>query len=177
MRTIARRRAARSPDVKKMTLDRTLNHALFRHFRIPRARSLPGARPRNVPAWHAGAASVVITPKESLWMAGYAARNKPSEGKAQDLFAKALALEGRGRQPPGDRHDGPDRHPAAVCATRSPRRRRRSISLPPAALLLNASHTHCGPVVRSGRLGAVRPGRRNKRSASKRMSRTCKGSW
>ena len=42
-------------------------------------------------SWKAGAAKVVITPKESLWMAGYAARNKPSEGTAQDLYAKALA--------------------------------------------------------------------------------------
>ena len=36
---------------------------------------------------------MVITPEKPMWMAGYAARNKPSEGKAQDLFAKALVLE------------------------------------------------------------------------------------
>ncbi len=29
--------------------------------------------------WRAGAASVVITPEENMWMAGYAARNKPSQ--------------------------------------------------------------------------------------------------
>ena len=28
-----------------------------------------------------------------MWMAGYAARNKPSEGKIHDLWAKALALQ------------------------------------------------------------------------------------
>jgi hypothetical protein len=44
-------------------------------------------------AWKAGTASVIITPEQSTWMAGYAFRNRPSEGKAQDLFAKALALE------------------------------------------------------------------------------------
>src|SRR5262245_59032796 len=44
-------------------------------------------------AWKAGVASVVISPEGPIWMAGYAARNKPSEGKVQDLFAKALALD------------------------------------------------------------------------------------
>ena len=43
--------------------------------------------------WKAGAASVVITPEGPMWMAGYAARDKPSEGKVHDLNAKALALE------------------------------------------------------------------------------------
>src|SRR5687768_14867112 len=43
--------------------------------------------------WKAAAGSVVITPKASMWMAGYAARDKPSEGVAQDLFAKVLVLE------------------------------------------------------------------------------------
>ncbi len=43
--------------------------------------------------WKAGVASVVITPEEPMWMAGYASRDKPSEGKTHDLFAKALALE------------------------------------------------------------------------------------
>ncbi len=45
------------------------------------------------PAWKAGVATVNVTPRESMWMAGYAARTKPSEGVAQDLYAKALALE------------------------------------------------------------------------------------
>src|SRR5438874_10377586 len=46
--------------------------------------------------WKAGIATAAITPDGPIWMAGYAARNKPSEGKAQDLFAKALALEDAG---------------------------------------------------------------------------------
>src|SRR5580658_6303560 len=49
--------------------------------------------PRKPLTWKAAAASLVITPQENLWMAGYSARKKPAEGKAQDLFAKALALE------------------------------------------------------------------------------------
>lgn len=44
-------------------------------------------------AWKAGAATTRITPDHPMWMAGYAARNKPSEGKVHDLHAKGLALE------------------------------------------------------------------------------------
>jgi neutral ceramidase len=44
-------------------------------------------------AWKAGVARVKITPEEHMWMAGYAFRNKPSEGKLTDLWAKALILE------------------------------------------------------------------------------------
>src|SRR6185503_16627263 len=43
--------------------------------------------------WKAGVASVVITPDQPMWMAGYASRTNVSHGKAHDLFAKALALE------------------------------------------------------------------------------------
>jgi len=109
----------------------------------------PGVLAQSAPGWRAGVASAVITPRETLWMAGYAARNKPSEGVAQDLFAKALALEdGQGGR--------------LVIVTMDligiPRIMRDQVAkeveakhrLPPHALLLNASHTHCGPVVRSG---------------------------
>jgi hypothetical protein len=43
--------------------------------------------------WRAGAATTDITPREPIWMAGYAARTHPSEGVRQPLFVKALALE------------------------------------------------------------------------------------
>jgi neutral ceramidase len=103
----------------------------------------------QAPPWRAGVAKALITPKESLWMAGYAARTKPSEGTVQDLYAKALALED-------------DKGVRLVIVTMDligiPRTLRDTVArdvhtdhkLPPAALLLNASHTHCGPVVRSG---------------------------
>lgn len=42
--------------------------------------------------WHAGTASVVITPDSSMRMAGYGAREEPAEGTLQDLHAKAVAL-------------------------------------------------------------------------------------
>src|SRR5205085_487151 len=58
----------------------------------------PPAPPKSVapqvPAnWKAGVATVKVTPQKMLFMAGYAARKKPAEGKVQDLFAKALALQ------------------------------------------------------------------------------------
>ena len=43
--------------------------------------------------WKAGAAKVNITPKNLMWMSGYASRSKPAEGKMTDLWAKALVLE------------------------------------------------------------------------------------
>ena len=45
------------------------------------------------PGWKAGAATVNITPRKSMWMTGYGMRRKPSQGTLQDLHAKALALE------------------------------------------------------------------------------------
>ena len=97
--------------------------------------------------WKSGTATAVITPKESMWMAGYAARKKPSEGVARELFAKALALEGADGKPLvlvttdliGIRREVRD-----VVAERC----RSEFDLPPERLLLNASHTHCGPEYR-----------------------------
>ena len=50
------------------------------------------AGPKTLKTWKAGLAKVVITPEKPIWMSGYASRNKPSEGKIHDLYAKALAL-------------------------------------------------------------------------------------
>ena len=54
------------------------------------ALALPAAA---APAMKAGAAKIDITPEGPIWMSGYAARNKPSEGVLTPLWAKALALE------------------------------------------------------------------------------------
>src|SRR4051794_13248193 len=43
--------------------------------------------------YKAGAASVCITPDESLWLAGYAVRKAPANGKVSDLYASVLVLE------------------------------------------------------------------------------------
>src|SRR5713101_10006397 len=43
--------------------------------------------------WQVGLAIVKITPEKPVPMAGYAGRTKPYENVAQDIYAKALALE------------------------------------------------------------------------------------
>jgi hypothetical protein len=43
--------------------------------------------------WKAGAARTAITPDRPMWMAGYASRTKPADGKLHELWVKALALE------------------------------------------------------------------------------------
>src|SRR5437773_12185861 len=45
--------------------------------------------------WKAGLATVKITPETPVPMAGYASRTKPFENVAQQIYAKALALEDR----------------------------------------------------------------------------------
>ncbi|MCE9607249.1 MAG: hypothetical protein K8U03_20380 [Planctomycetia bacterium] len=116
-----------------------------------RGQTVPtGAKPEPVATklnWKAGTATAVITPKENMWMAGYAARTKPSEGVARDLFGKALALEGSDGQPfvlvttdlIGIRRDVRNTVAERCLA---------EFGLPPERLLLNASHTHCGPEYR-----------------------------
>src|SRR5262245_5759909 len=54
-----------------------------------------GAQPsKRAPAtMKAGFAKIVITPEKNMWMAGYANRTKPSEGKVHDLYAKALVIQ------------------------------------------------------------------------------------
>lgn len=110
----------------------------------------PGAA-ADPSTWKAGVASVAITPESPLWMAGYASRNKPAEGKETDLYGKALALVD-------------DRGTRLVMVTLDligvPRNLRKNLEkrcgeaykLPPEGLLLNASHTHSGPEFRVGRI-------------------------
>lgn len=94
--------------------------------------------------WKAGVASAKITPEKPLRMAGYAGRKEPAEGTEQDLFAKALAVEDK----EGNRVvfltldliGVIDQLRADVT-----KRVQEKYKLPPQALLMNASHTHCGP--------------------------------
>jgi neutral ceramidase len=98
------------------------------------------------PLWKAGAAKVVITPEKFMWMSGYGARAKPAEGKASELYAKALWLEdAAGRAAVLVTLDlvGIDRDLAAkVCRALEAKH-----GLPRDRVLLSVSHTHCGPVV------------------------------
>lgn len=105
-------------------------------------------RPWQVAAagWRAGVATVDITPRTSLWMAGFAARTQPSQGTAMPLFAKALALEDAGGQRLvvvtldllGVTGGMASRISGAVA---------KQHKVPRERLLLASSHTHSGPVV------------------------------
>lgn len=93
--------------------------------------------------WKAGAASIVITPEESLMMAGYGF-GTPSEGKIHDLYAKALAIE------------GPDGNKVVIVTAdllgltkeltnTISQEIYNSFGIPRKSLLFNTSHTHSGP--------------------------------
>src|SRR5437762_8525639 len=98
--------------------------------------------------WKAGVAKADITPAEPVWLAGYGGAARPAHGKVMELWVKALALE--------DAHG----HRAviltsdtlgisqpiyrAVCAAL-----KQKPGLEPAQVILSASHTHCGPILRN----------------------------
>jgi hypothetical protein len=115
---------------------------------------LPTASRSAEPAptrFRAGVASRVITPLEPLWMAGYANRDHPAEGKVHELHVKALALEAA----PGgqlvlvttDLLGLPRELSEQIAADI-----RRRTGLTRERLLLTSSHTHCGPVLRGALL-------------------------
>jgi hypothetical protein len=100
------------------------------------------------PAWKTGSAFARITPDKPMWMAGYAARNKPSEGVASDLYAKALVLDD------GENHKAAIVTMDLISVQRELRDRvaaqvAEKYGIPADAVMLNCSHTHCGPVVRN----------------------------
>ncbi len=111
---------------------------------------LPGIAAMDSAAWKAGAARVDITPERSLWMIGFGARKKPSEGVLQRLHAKALALEdqtgARTVLVTADILGFPSNVTNAIVKEVEGRFR-----IPRERILLNASHTHGGPAIESPR--------------------------
>lgn len=97
--------------------------------------------------WRAGMSVAVITPQHAMMLAGFGSRKNPSEGTTTELHAKALALEDAGGR-------------KLVMITTDligiPRPMREKVErqagerfgLKAASLLINASHTHCGPELR-----------------------------
>lgn len=97
--------------------------------------------------WRAGIGQAKITPDQSMWMGGFAARTRPSEGVLDDLWAKAIVLEA----PDGglavlmslDLVGVPKWLYEDLCRTLRERQ-----GLGRAQLRFAASHTHSGPVLR-----------------------------
>jgi hypothetical protein len=95
--------------------------------------------------WRVGVARMDITPAPGIWMAGFAARTCASERVALPLYGKALALEdARGRRAVLVTVDllGV----TAATTARLADALRTSHGVPREGLLVNASHTHSGPV-------------------------------
>jgi hypothetical protein len=102
--------------------------------------------------WKAGSGREKITPPAGLWMTGYATRDRPADGTALDLWAKALAFA----DPTGNRgvlltldlcgigREITDRVTAEIG---------RRHGLPRSAIMINVSHTHCSPALASYLIG------------------------
>ncbi|WP_439581462.1 neutral/alkaline non-lysosomal ceramidase N-terminal domain-containing protein [Dyadobacter bucti] len=96
--------------------------------------------------WKAGVAKVAITPEQNMWMAGFASRTRPSDGKLHDLWAKALALEDA---------DGKKSVLVTLDLLGLPKKLSDDIragvknkyGVAREDIILNSSHTHSGPVL------------------------------
>lgn len=97
--------------------------------------------------WHVGVARVDITPKDTLWMAGYASRGHAAEGTLHKLWAKALALKDQqGNRAVLITTDllGFPQNIADNILNRCKER----YQLKRSQIILSSSHTHTGPVLR-----------------------------
>ena len=115
---------------------------------------LPATVSAAAPTWRAGTGREKITPPAGLWMTGYATRDRPADGTAQDLWVKALAVA----DPSGNRGVmltadlcGITREITDHIATELEQR----YQLPRSAIIVNISHTHCSPWL-AGNLSGLR---------------------
>ena len=119
--------------------------------------------------WKAGVAATTITPREPVWMSGYGNRTTPSEGVAQELHAKALALEdATGSRVVVVTTDliGFSRTVAERIADRVLERHKLSRE----RLLFTSSHTHTGPAI-AGNLPLMQPPTPELKAGTERYTR------
>lgn len=98
------------------------------------------------PSMRVGVGKVNITPSGSIWMAGYASRDKPSEGILLDLYVKALVFE----NPDGSRSALLTSDVLGLPANVSHQiaeNVQAEFGIPRESLMLTSSHTHSGPVL------------------------------
>ena len=94
--------------------------------------------------WKAGVARANITPDESIWMAGFGFRNKPSEGVTTDIWASALALEdANGHRAVIIAIDNAGIRKELSDAIRA--KLKAAYNLLNEQVVINSSHTHTGP--------------------------------
>lgn len=98
--------------------------------------------------WSVGLARVCITPKEPVWLYGYASKNRsrPYDSVLDDVFAMAVAVKSEGGEPAV-------LIAADLCVLREPEEKAlcaviaRKTGLDRGRILLNWSHTHSGPMI------------------------------
>ena len=95
----------------------------------------------------AGFAHVDITPAIGCAMQGYAARTQPALGLRDPLFARAMALESNGDRIAVVGLDLISVDAELVAAAR--KIAEAECGVPAGSILIGASHTHWGPVLRS----------------------------
>lgn len=106
--------------------------------------SQAGSTLKQEPGWKAGAARANITPDESIWMAGFGFRNKPSEGVTTDIWASALALEdANGHRAVIIAIDNAGIRKELSDAIRA--KLKTAYNLLNEQVVINSSHTHTGP--------------------------------
>lgn len=97
--------------------------------------------------WRAGMARAKITPEEPMWMAGYSSRTNVAQGELHDLWIKALALDdGAGHRAvvvTSDLLGFPRNMTDPIC-----NKVQTLHGLGRGEIMLSASHTHSGPVLR-----------------------------
>ncbi|MCK5704109.1 MAG: neutral/alkaline non-lysosomal ceramidase N-terminal domain-containing protein, partial [Cyclobacteriaceae bacterium] len=129
--------------MRKLFFSSALTFLLVLTFQIVESSNVLSENGRG---WKAGVARMVITPQQSMWLAGYAARTDPSDGKLHDLWAKALALEDAdGKQTVLITTDllGLPK----IMSDKIRDRLMEKYKLSRAQIILNSSHTHSGPVL------------------------------
>lgn len=94
--------------------------------------------------WHAGIARADITPRETIWLAGWGSRTKPSQGVSHPIWAKALALKDRAGKL-GVIVTADILGFSATMTAEIAGRVKKRYGLDRSQLILNASHNHSGP--------------------------------
>lgn len=106
---------------------------------------LAGAQPAAEPGpLRVGLATVDITPEGPVYMAGYGARTEPSEGTYAPIFASCAVFDNSVTRVAIMALD--------VCKIGIPqmeqiRAAAEQVGIPPQHVMINASHTHCGPTI------------------------------
>src|ERR1035438_3821877 len=94
------------------------------------------------------ATAIFGTPTQPLWMAGFGSRTNPASGKEMSLWIKVLALQdAHGHRAvilTSDLLGIPQSIYQHTCASLKDK-----FALDPEQIILSASHTHCGPVLRN----------------------------